>query len=106
MGGTIRYLAGGGGGAKVCACLYLQREMESYMFTPQDRLYFHHALRRFLYFTNIFPQKYLFPKASSPPPLQYSNGGPLICHGSMVLALSLGRTGFALRPINSGNRQK
>ena len=62
----------GGGGLKLLAghiylFIYFTREMESFIFLPQDRLYFHQALWPFIYFTH-FPTKIFIFKRSPPPP--------------------------------------
>ena len=62
----------GGGGALPGHFFYFTREMESFiLFSPQDRLYFHHALWPFIYFTHFSHTNIYFQKV----PLQYSNGG-------------------------------
>ena len=55
--------------------IYFTREMESFLFSPQDRLYFHYALWPFIYFTH-FPHKLFISKKKLQSP-QCSNGGPL-----------------------------
>ena len=48
--------------------------MESFLFSPQDRPYFHQALWTCIYFTH-FPHKNIYFQKKLHP--QYSNGGPL-----------------------------
>ena len=52
------------------ATSYFTRQMETFIFSPQDRLYFHHVLWPLLH--PFFLQNSLFLK--KPPPFQYSNG--------------------------------
>ena len=59
---------GGGGLELLPGHLFIsQGRWKALSFSPQDRLYFHHALWPFIYFSHFSPQKYLFPKNSSPP---------------------------------------
>ena len=63
-GATIRYLGwvGVGWSFYLAIFIYFPREMESYIFSPQDRLYIHQALWPFtsIYFTHLSPQNIYF----------------------------------------------
>ena len=63
-------LDGGGGGAGWSFCLaifiYFTREMESFICSPQDKLYFHHALWPFIYFTHFSHKNIYFQKSPAP----------------------------------------
>ena len=53
----------GGGGGCLAIYIYFTSEMESFLFSPQDRLYFHQA---FLFISSMFPTK-IFIKITSTP---------------------------------------
>ena len=58
--------------------------MESFIFSPQDRLYFHHALWPFIYFTH-FPHKNIFSPKRLHAPTSIPLVAPLELHGGLVL---------------------
>ena len=67
---------------------------ERLIFSPQDRLYFHHALCPFIYFTH-FPHKNIYiRKTPARPPRQYSNGGPLMRTGLPYIVETLALRDF------------
>ena len=69
--GPPLYIGGGGGWSSyLTISIYFTREMESFICSPQaqDRLYFHHALWTFIYFTH-FPTQIISKKLQPPPPI-------------------------------------
>ena len=70
-GATIRYLGGGGGlhGAFASTFFLCQKGDGKLYFPPQDRLYFHHALWPFIYFTHFPHISIYFQKAPGPLPV-------------------------------------
>ena len=91
LGATIRYLRGVGLDFLPGHFYFFTREIESFIFPPQDMLIStkhcsHHLFHPFS------PQKYLFPKKLQAP--QYSNDGPLIiplCYKSWLTELTSGK---------------
>ena len=55
---------------------FVTRHIKSFIYSPQDKLYFHHALWQ-LFFSYFSHKNIFFKRPPAPPPPQYYNSGPL-----------------------------